>query len=275
MNMNKEETLLQKRLIELSRTAYMRGIVTFSDFLNLNELNILHTTPKNLFLSQYETSGGYGLAERQMVAFLPDALYAFPDWDAPQADPYGSLAGEGHGDALRYPIRVLKIAPVNERFCEELTHRDYLGAVMNLGIERCKLGDIMVDGNQALLFVREEMADYIRENLDRIRHTSVVVSISQDVPEGYEPKYEEIKGTVASVRLDTVLSLAFPVSRSKITAYIEGAKVFVNGKLVTSNGYRLKEGDMVSVRKMGRIVYDGVLSETKKGRYLTAVRKYI
>ena len=70
MNMNKEETLLQKRLIELSRTAYMRGIVTFSDFLNLNELNILHTTPKNLFLSQYETFGGYGLAERQMVAFL-------------------------------------------------------------------------------------------------------------------------------------------------------------------------------------------------------------
>ena len=252
--MNKEDTLLQKRLIELSRTAYIRGIVTFSDFLNLNELNILHTTPKHQFQSPYETYGGYGLSERQMVAFLPDALYAF---------------------SKKYPIRILEIRPLNRRFCDELTHRDYLGALMNLGIERCKLGDMLVDGPQALLFAREEMADYIMENLTRIRHTSVSVSISNDFPEDYEPKYEEFKGTVASVRLDTVLSLAFPISRSKLTAYIEGGKVFVNGKLVTSNGYRLKEGDIISVRKLGRIVYDGVLSETKKGRYLTVVRKYI
>ena len=268
--MNKEETLLQKRLIELSRTAYIRGIVTFSDFLNLNELNILHTTPKHQFQSQYVTYGGYGLSERQMVAFLPDALYAFPDWDG-----FGGDSARQCKDALQYPIRILRIGPQNQKFCEELTHRDYLGAVMNLGIERCKLGDIMVDGSKALLFVREELADYIIENLIRIRHTSVTVSVSNDLPRDYEPKYEEIKGTVASIRLDTVLSLAFPLSRSKITDYIEGGKVFVNGKLVTSNGYRLKEGDIISVRKMGRIVYDGIMKETKKGRYLTAVRKYI
>ena len=78
--MNKEETLLQKRLIELSRTAYIRGIVTFSDFLNLNELNILHTTPKHQFQSQYVTYGGYGLSERQMVAFIPDALSLTPGY---------------------------------------------------------------------------------------------------------------------------------------------------------------------------------------------------
>lgn len=250
--------MLQKRLIELSRTAYIRGIVMFSDFLNLNELNILHTTPKHLFQSRYVTYGGYDLSERQMVAFLPDALYAFSE-----------------EQTIPYPVQVLEISPQNKRFCEELSHRDYLGAVMNLGIERCKLGDIMVDGSKALLFVREELAGYIRENLTRIRHTSVNICVSCDFPNDYEPKYEEIKGTVASVRLDTVLSLAFPLSRSKITSYIEGAKVFVNGKLVTSNGYRLKEGDIISVRKMGRIVYDGVLSETKKGRFLTVIRKYI
>lgn len=260
--MNKEDTLLQNRLIELSRTAYIRGIVMFSDFLNLNELNILHTTPKNQFLSPYVTYGGYGLSERQMVAFLPDALYAF--------------SGETFdSDTLEFPIRNLTVTPLNKRFCEELTHRDYLGALMNLGIERCKLGDIMVDESKAFLFVRDELAGYICEHLTRIRHTSVRVIVSQDFPKDYEPKYEEIKGTVASIRLDTVLSLAFPVSRSKLTAYIEGAKVFVNGKLVTSNGYRLKEGDIISVRKLGRIVYDGVVAETKKGRYLTVVRKYI
>ena len=73
--MNKEELMLRKRLIDLSNQAFQRDIVTFSDFLNLNELNILHTTPKDMFPARYETYGGYELSERQMIAFLPDALY--------------------------------------------------------------------------------------------------------------------------------------------------------------------------------------------------------
>ncbi|MGN1377433.1 MAG: RNA-binding protein [Dorea sp.] len=251
--MNKEESMLQKRLIELSRMAYNREIVTFSDFLNLNELNILHTTPKNMFLSQYKTYGGYDLSERQMAAFLPDALYY--DYE--------------------YPVRIIEIRPLNKRFAEELTHRDYLGAVMNLGIERCKLGDIIVEDGRALLFVKEEMAEYIAEHLTQIRHTSVATTFTEEFNSDYEPDYEELKGTVPSIRLDTVLSIAYPLSRSKLTALIEGARVFVNGKLVTNNGYRLKENDMISVRKMGRIAYMGILSETKKGRYMISVRKYI
>lgn len=261
--MDKEEILVQKRLTELSRIAYTRGIVTFSDLLNLNELNILHTTPKNQFHSRYETYGGYDLAERQMVAFLPDALYY---------NPSGCLKDPG---GVHYPIEVLKISPRNPKFSEELNHRDYLGAVMNLGIERCKLGDIIIDGKDAFLFVRSEMTEYIRENLAQIRHTAVWADIAMDFPHSYEPEYEEVRGTVASVRLDTVLALAYPLSRSRITSYIEGARVFVNGKLITSNGYRLKEGDIISVRKMGRIVYDGILSETRKGRYMVRVRRYL
>lgn len=251
--MNKEELLLQKRLAELSRIAYTREIVTFSEFLNLNELNILHTTPKDMLLSQYKTYGGYGLSERQMAAFLPDALY------------YN----------YQYPIQIIEISPVNRKFAEELSHRDYLGAVMNLGIERCKLGDILIEDGKAILFAKEELAGYIMEHLTRIRHTTVKTSILSAFEDSYEPRYEELKGTVASVRLDTVLSLAYPLSRSKITGLIEGARVFVNGKLVTSNGYRLKEGDILSVRKMGRIGYNGILSETKKGRYMVSIRKYI
>ncbi|MFR9064614.1 MAG: RNA-binding protein [[Clostridium] scindens] len=251
--MNKEELLLQKRLAELSRIAYTREIVTFSEFLNLNELNILHTTPKDMLLSHYKTYGGYGLSERQMAAFLPDALY----YD------------------YQYPIQIIEISPVNRKFAEELSHRDYLGAVMNLGIERCKLGDILIEDGKAILFAKEELAGYIMEHLTRIRHTTVKTSILSAFEDSYEPRYEELKGTVASVRLDTVLSLAYPLSRSKITGLIEGARVFVNGKLVTSNGYRLKEGDILSVRKMGRIGYNGILSETKIGRYMVSIRKYI
>ena len=250
--MNKEEMMLQKRFIELSRTAYHRDIVTFSDFLNLNELHILHSTPKDQFLSRFETFGGYEYAERQMVAFLPDALsYEY-----------------------RYPIVPLKIEPANEKFAEELSHRDYLGALLNLGIERSRIGDLILAEGGAILFSEDTLAGFIRENLTRVRHTFVTVR-ELDLEEfSYQPDLKEMRGTVASVRLDAVLSIAFPMSRSKLTGYIEGGKVFVNGKLITSNGYRLKEKDIISVRGMGRMIFDEVLSETRKGRYFVRVYKY-
>ena len=250
--MNKEEILLQKRFGELSRAAYNRGIVTFSDFLNLNELNILHTTPKNQFSCRYETFGGYAFSERQMAAFLPDAIY----------------------HEYQYSIPTIEITSSSKKFAEELTHRDYLGAVMNLGIERSKIGDILTLEGSAVLFVKEELAGYITDQLTRVRHTVVKTALLDGFQADYQPEYETIKGTVASVRLDTVLSLAFPMSRSKLTGYIEGGRVFVNGRLITSNGYRLKEGEIISVRKMGRIIYDGILSETRKGRYMISVRKF-
>ena len=251
--MNKEEVMLQKRLIELSNLSYKRDIVTFSDFLNLNELNILHTTPKDLFPSRYETYGGYEPAERQMVAFLPDALY----YD------------------YQYPISVLRISPANRKFAEELTHRDFLGGILHLGIERSCLGDLLVEDSVCHVFVTDTMADFICEELTRIRHTVVKTEKIDGESFSFTPRLETVKGTVASVRLDTVLSVAFPLSRSRMTGLVEGGKVFVNGKLITSNGYRLKEGDIISVRGMGKLVYQGVLSETKKGRQYIQVGKYI
>ena len=251
--MNKEETLLRKRLTELSRQAYHKDIVTFSDFLNLNELNILHTTPKDLFPARYETFGGYEMAERQMVAFLPDALYY----------------------EYQYPMQVLKIRPANPRFAEELSHRDYLGSLMNLGVERCKMGDILLLEDCAEVFVCQNIAEYLCQELTRIRHTVVQTELVTPEEISYEPRFEEIKGTVSSIRLDSVLALAYPLSRSKMTSYIEGGRVFVNGKLITSNGYHLKEGDILSVRGLGRIRYEGMLSETKKKRCLISLRKYI
>ena len=75
-NLEKDQYLLEKRFIELSRNAYQRDFITYSDFLNLNEQNILHTLPKENLFTQILTFGGYGMAERQMAAFIPDALPA-------------------------------------------------------------------------------------------------------------------------------------------------------------------------------------------------------
>lgn len=251
--MDKEELMLKKRLIDLSNQAFQRDIAVFSDFLNLNEQNILHTLPKNSLSARFETYGGYELAERQMAVFFPENLYY----------------------EYTYPFQAVSIRPLNIKFAEKLSHRDYLGSIMGLGLERSKFGDIIVNEDSAIVFACDEIADYVADSLTCIRHTSVTCEKKEGADISYVPEFTEIKGTVPSVRLDTVMSVAFPLSRSKLAAYIETGKVFVNGKLITSNGYRLEEGNLISVRGMGRIRYQGILSETKKGRYYISVQKYI
>ena len=251
--MQKEELMLQKRLIELSKIAYQRGIVTYSDFLNLNELNILHTTPKNELYCRYETYGGYDFSERQMVAFLPDALCY----------------------EKNYPICILKIQPLQKKFSEKLSHRDYLGSILNLGIERCKLGDILAKEEEAIVFAHKSMEQFLLEEVTRIRHTSVLTSVEDAHAFDYQPNTKEIQGSVSSLRLDSLLALAFSTSRSKLVSYIESGKVFVNGKLITSNGYQIKEDDIISVRGLGRFQYKETTSQTKKGRYYVTIYLYV
>lgn len=251
--MQKEEQLIQKRFSELSNIAFHRNIVTYTDFLNLNELNILHTLPKDLLFTKYQSFGGYDLAERQMVAFLPDALYY----------------------EINFPYQVCKISALNAKYSETLTHRDYLGAILNLGIDRSRIGDILVMENETILFVQSSMVDFICSELTRIRHTAVLAATIPATDFHYEPKVEEITGTVASVRLDSLLSLAFSSSRSKLVGLIEGGKVFVNGRLITTNSYQMKENDIVSVRGMGKFQYVTTLSTTKKNRALIQLHKYI
>ena len=250
--MEKEETLLRKRLIELSNNAYQRGIIMYSDFLNLNELNILHTTPKDSFPVPYRTFGGYDPSERQMAAFIPDAFFF----------------------SQEYPISCICIRPSMEKFAENLTHRDYLGAILNLGIERSKIGDILVEDKKAYIFCHNSLCEFLMNEICRVRHTTVVPSIIENKEEFPSVKLQKVTGTVSSVRLDSVTALAFSTSRSSILPLIEGKKLFVNGKNIVSNAYHLKEGDIVSVRGKGKYRFDGTTNLTKKNRYHVEVSRY-
>ena len=87
---------------------------------------------------------------------------------------------------------------------------------MNLGIERSKVGDIIVEDQKGLIFVKEELAEYIADNLTVVRHTNVNTSIGKGVKVDYEPRFEELKGTVSSIRLDSVLALAYPLSEVRL-----------------------------------------------------------
>ena len=247
-NSEKEVHLLERRLIDLSRVAYQRDIITFTDFLNLNEQNILHTLPKDSLYTGYILFGGYASAERQMAAFIPEALSLR----------YGkkNLLPE----ELGYPFQAVEICPRNIRFAEDLTHRDFLGAILNLGIERSRTGDILLEEHRAYLFAQTEIAELVSRELSNVRHTPVKCRLTELEGVEYVPRTEAV---------------AFSSSRSRLSGLIEGAKVFVNGKLITSNGYQVKENDLISVRGMGKFRYIGTGGKTKKNRLSVEIERYI
>lgn len=259
----KENLLLMKRFAELSRITYQRDIVTYTDFLNLNEQNTLHTLPKDRIFAKFILFGGYGMAERRMAAFIPDALYLRCGKD------------EILPKDLSYPYSMIRISPLYSKFSEELSHRDYLGAILNLGIERSKTGDILTYKKSASVFLHRDLADFVCSELIRIRHTQVSCEIVTSLGEEYVPAYERITGSVASVRLDSLLTLAFPGSRSKLSGLISAGKVYVNGRLVMSNGFRPEEGDRISVRGMGKFCYVECGAFTRKKRQNIVIHKYM
>ncbi len=241
--MTREETILANHLVDLSRQAFQRGFAVFSDFLNLNEQNIFHSSIPRLYGS-FEMSGGYEFAERQMIAFLPDALM-FP---------------------LQYPFVCQSIRPLNRKFADALTHRDVLGALMSLGIERGRIGDILVREQQIYIFCHTCVAAYIREELTQIKHTSVSVSIEEEDCPDIRPNTRLCEGIVSSNRLDALLAEWCRLSRSKAGELVKRGSVFVNGKEMESVSYSCKPGEVISVRGIGRFRFLQSFGETKKGR---------
>ncbi len=257
--MKKEEQIVCGHLIDLANACYQRDRIMVSDFLTLNEQDLFFTyCLDKLPPVQYELSGGYEAAERKAICFQP--------------------LGVGRDDLtplVLSGIVLLKVKPLNRKFSEELSHRDYLGSLMNIGIERTKLGDLMPDQDGCLIVCQEAVADFICEQLIRVRHTAVSCTRQELDTFEYKPQVKKIDGTVASVRLDAVIGLAFSQSRSRLVGYIEGEKVFVNGKCITSNAYQLKEQDLVSVRGIGKFRFLGVNHTTKKGRISVSLELFV
>ncbi|MSS64389.1 YlmH family RNA-binding protein [Velocimicrobium porci] len=253
MNQKKEEALLLKHLKDLSHISYQRGYRTYSDFLNINEISLFLQYQKDIVTSQYRLWGGYDDAERRVICFYED----------------------DSSNTMSFPIQCLLIQPANKKFSDALNHRDYLGAILNLGIDRKKVGDIIVKDKEAYVFCQKDITPYIIDNLNRIKHTTVLVTRQNEKIEAFEPNFIEITGTVSSLRLDTILSVAFRTSRNSLTGLIEGQKVYVNNRLVETNSFSLKEGDNVSVRGMGKFVFQGASEQTKKKRYKIIISKYI
>ena len=255
MHLEKDEQIFRKRILDQANMAHNRNICLYSDFLNLNEQNIWINLKNELPKIKYFTFGGFEEAERKILCFCGNDMLS--------------------EEEIIYPISCIKIVPVNQKFSDSLSHRDFLGAVLNLGLDRSKIGDILITDNEGYLFAHSSISEFIADQLYKVKHTMIKSQIIEQTEFNYSPRYKEITGTVSSVRLDSILSIAFNSSRSSLSGLIEGKKVYVGGKLILSNSHVLKENDIVSVRDMGKFVYVGTSYQTKKGRYSVKVLLYV
>ncbi len=236
-------TILQKHFCDLIKRAEDTGCPAFSSFLGLAEQDELKS-----FAGNCRLFGGFETAERLMACF-------------------------GGSEDTVYPIAFIQVKPKNLKFADNLSHRDFLGSLMNLGIERDTLGDIIIKDNCGYIICTETIAGYIIDNLQKIRHTYVVCERTGSIPEDSlpEPEYKEI--IVSSLRLDNIVSAEYRMSRNESKKLFMKELVFVNG-LKKQADYTVKENDIISVRGYGRLQYEGVLRETAKGRQVIGIKRY-
>ena len=203
-------------------------------------------------LNQCQFNGGYKGAERQCVVFGQQEYYEMP-----------------------VPISALKIK-VHTGIGKTLSHRDYLGALLGLGIQRTKIGDIVLKPFGAIVIVGEELETFIRLHLTQIGRYQKIeidkIACESIVPDPKQMKH--ITGTVPSLRADVVFALAFGMSRTTIVKYLQMDKGKRNGMLV-HNSDLVKEGDILTLKGYGKAVFIALKGQTKKDRLQIKIEKYM
>ena len=252
--MNQEDELLKKRFAELAKRSYQNNMYTFTGFLNASEQALFFEMEKEVSYAGYALWGGTENSERRMLRF---------------GDP------EHLGYEEDFPIACIAVKPLMHKFADNLSHRDFLGSLMNLGIERSILGDIYVKDKSAYILCEQTMASYIADNLSRVKHTSMLCMVTEEMPPEILPELKELELIVSSDRADAVIAKAYQMSRSQSVELFREKKIFVNGRLYENNSGVLKAEDIVSVRGFGKFIYKGLVQETKKGRLKVRILVYV
>lgn len=244
----KEDKILLSHLFDLDEKANSREFVTSSGFLDLNRLSMAEGIEKH-FKCQNVTFGGYEDAERKVMYFLPQGDMQ-PDFS---------------------DIRVLC-----SKISTPLNHREVLGSLMGLGIDRSLVGDILISEKSVQIIVKKEIAQFIVQNFLRASKTRLSFEVCDieniEIP---DKTTKEITGTIKSLRLDSVISLAFSVSRTLCKDLIAASKVFVNDRCVTKPDLIVSEGDKLTLRGKGKAFLVEIGSLSRKERIFVKIQRYI
>ncbi len=260
VNFMTEKEILISRLTDKKNQANDNSMITNTFFLSADERSYV----MNLFRSTAELNtfyfGGYEDAERTVAVFAP-CFYNIDNITAYMTD-----------NPDDNPLSLLEIK--KDRF-SNLSHRDYLGAIMGLGIKREMIGDIITTGEGCYVFCISSIAKYICENMKNAGRGTLKIEIKPtDMLPIMNENYDEIFLSLASLRLDAVVSSAFNISRTLASEAINKGIVFVNSSCIMKADASVKPGDKIVLRGRGKVVISEVIGINKKGRTHITIKKY-
>ncbi len=248
-----EDRMLLAKVWDKINGGMRRNIMASSCFLAPRELEmarLLLGEPEGLY-----RFGGYPLAERQMLIYLPDYL----EEECLMTD--------------ESPVVCLRASFFEG---DPLTHRDFLGALMGAGVARETVGDICVDHGSCDFFVSAEIAPYLLNSFASAGrthlHLTQIPLAQAHIP---LPEVKVLHDTLASVRLDAVISAGYRISRSAACDYIRSGRAFINGIPCTKSDKAIAEDDKISVRGLGKIKLALINGQTKKGRISVEIHRYL
>lgn len=241
------DNLIKAKLSDAVEMMELKNIPSFLGFLNEREFSTCKSILEKRKI-KYFYFGGYESADRVYIAVLPD-------W----------------AESVEYPFCALKFSLKANK---PLSHRDYLGTLMSLGVVRDKIGDILCFEDSAYAFVSESIAPFCIDNISCVGGVGVFVEAVEENIE-FSPKFEEIRAVVASDRADCVIGGITHLAREKAKSYILSGNVTVNHIVCESITQRIKTADVLSLKGYGKYIIDSIDDKTRKGRTVLICKKYI
>lgn len=217
----------------------------FLPFMSEQKQAVLSKELDVLYFENYLFFGGYVNSERKMLGLF---------YDEP--------------DTSQFPLSAIEF---KFRKCDKLTHRDFLGSLMALGIERETVGDILVEDGRAVVFVKSDLKDYVKSQILKIGRVGVKISDADlsNLPAGRG--VEETNYIVTSLRLDNIVAAVCKISREKTRSVILSGSVCVNYEETSNVSCNLKADDVFTIRGKGKFILKGILGTTGKGRIRISV----
>ncbi len=249
-----EERLLLARVLDKLELAENRSIPAYTHFLSPAERAAAEGLLRACGQPRHAFFGGFEGAERTVCGFAPD-------WMETEA-----LFEEGPVSALR----------ISFREGASLTHRDFLGSVLGLGLTREKIGDLLVGEDHCDLLLLEETRPIVLSQLSQVGRYGVKSrAIGLEELEVRPPEVKTIRDTVATLRLDAVASSGFSVGRGKMAALIESGRVTVNHREVIKPDRTVTQGDVIACKGMGKLTVKEAAGRSKKGRIMILLERYV
>ena len=256
---NKEEKMLLAEIFDKAENTDKKNKIEYTDFLDMSQIKLVQNFINKQGVSNYILTGGFEEAERKIFIFYPEKFNE-----------------QVVKKNIQNIIQIIRIQ-LPDDLKGKYTHRDYLGGVMKLGVKREKLGDIIVDNNGADIIIDKEICKFLLENLKELTRFSKSIITLENIQNlrNVEIRKEELEIIVSSLRLDNIISELARCSRNKALEIINMERVFINFQVETKKTKQIKEGDIITIRGKGRFIIKEKIGQTKSGRTILKIEKFI